>query len=218
MVIQRPAAARAARGHHFHPQARQQTDGGFVDAGCEHLLRATRQQCHARAPDPQRGMHRGGFNRAGRRDIRGRQSQHGTKSLGQHALAGNQTAQRPRQTRTKQRRPEQPGPGQYQAQHRPECPLRPGTAIGLFDIGARMIDQMHVVHAGGARGHAGQARQAAIDVADDLFRRRPVRFQHVLDQVNAPARTIEFVAQQHEGRTGGGAKSTMHAGPQDLVG
>ncbi len=43
-------------------------------------------------------------------------------------------------------------------------------------------------------------------------------FQHVLDQVDAPARAIELVAEQHEGRTGRGAEAAMHAGPQHLVG
>ncbi len=53
----------------------------------------------------------------------------------------------------------------------------------------------------------------------DHFRgRRPVLFQHLLDQVDPAARAIEFVAEQHIGRTGRGAKSAMHAGAQDLVG
>ena len=49
-------------------------------------------------------------------------------------------------------------------------------------------------------------------------RRRPVVLQHVLDQVDAPARGIELVAEQHIGRAGRGAEAAMHAGAQDLVG
>ncbi len=50
----------------------------------------------------------------------------------------------------------------------------------------------------------------------DLRGRRPVVLQHVLDQVDAAARRIEFVAVQHVGRTGRGAEAAMHAGAQDL--
>src|SRR5262249_48611083 len=38
---------------------------------------------------------------------------------------------------------------------------------------------------------------------------------HVLDEVDASARRIELVAEQHVGRAGGGAEPAMHAGPQD---
>ena len=40
--------------------------------------------------------------------------------------------------------------------------------------------------------------------------------QHLLDQIDAPARGIEFVAEQHIGRAGRGAEAAMHAGAQDL--
>ena len=41
--------------------------------------------------------------------------------------------------------------------------------------------------------------------------------QHLLDQVDAPARGIELVAEQHIGRTGRGAEAAMHAGAQDFL-
>ena len=74
-----------------------------------------------------------------------------------------------------------------------------------------MIDEVHVVHARGTRGHAGQARQATIHMQNDFLGRRPVRFEHVLDQINASARAIEFVAEQLKRRTCGGAEAAMHA-------
>ncbi len=43
-------------------------------------------------------------------------------------------------------------------------------------------------------------------------------FEHLLDQINAPTRAIEFVAENLVGRTGGGAKTAVHAGPQDRLG
>ena len=42
-------------------------------------------------------------------------------------------------------------------------------------------------------------------------------FQHILDQVDAPARAVEFVAQHLIGGAGRRAEPAMHAGPQDLV-
>src|SRR3954469_4572309 len=53
---------------------------------------------------------------------------------------------------------------------------------------------------------------------DHFARRRAVLLQHLLDEGDAPARTIEFIAEQHIGRTGRGAEAAMHAGAQDLVG
>jgi hypothetical protein len=46
---------------------------------------------------------------------------------------------------------------------------------------------------------------------------RPARLQHVLDQVDAAARAVQFVPQHLIGRAGRGAKPAMDAGPQDLV-
>jgi hypothetical protein len=52
----------------------------------------------------------------------------------------------------------------------------------------------------------------------DLSGRRTVLFKQILDQSNSASRTIEFVSQQHIGGTGRGAKTTMNAFAQDLVG
>src|SRR3546814_16285640 len=70
------------------------------------------------------------------------------------------------------------------------------SARAFVDIGARMIDEMHGVHAGRAGRHAREARKAPVDVLDDLGGRRALLLQHVLDQVNAAARAIEFVAEK----------------------
>ena len=88
--------------------------------------------------------------------------------------------------------------------------------IGGLDVRAGVVDQMHVIHAGRACGHAGQAGQAAVDMSDHVPARRPAVLQHVLDQVDAPARAVELVAEQRIGRTGGGAEAAMHAGAQDF--
>jgi hypothetical protein len=81
-----------------------------------------------------------------------------------------------------------------------------------------VIDEMHVMHAGGTGRHAGEAGEAAVDVLRHLGVGGAVVLQHLLDEIDAPARAIEFVAEQHIGRAGRRAESAMHAGAQDLVG
>ena len=46
--------------------------------------------------------------------------------------------------------------------------------VGFLDMRAGVIDQVHVVHAGGASGHAREAGQAAVDVGDHLLGRRRI--------------------------------------------
>ena len=45
----------------------------------------------------------------------------------------------------------------------------------------------------------------------------PVVFEHVLNEIDSPARAIEFVAEQHEGRAGRGAKAAMDAGAENFL-
>jgi len=63
-----------------------------------------------------------------------------------------------------------------------------------------------------------RAREAAVDVLDDVFRRRAVILQHVLDEIDPPSGAVEFVAKQRIGWTGRGAEAAMHARPEDLLG
>src|SRR5687767_7374309 len=52
----------------------------------------------------------------------------------------------------------------------------------------------------------------------DLSRCRLAVLQHVFDEIDAPARRIEFIAEQHIGWTGRSAASAMDARPEDPVG
>jgi hypothetical protein len=58
-----------------------------------------------------------------------------------------------------------------------------------------MVDEVLVVDPGRARGHACETRQATIDVLHDARRRRAPLLEHVFDQINAPSRAIELVAE-----------------------
>ena len=115
------------------------------------------------------------------------------------------------------RRPETPGIGQDRGQRGAHQTVEERPPIGPLDMHAGMVDEVHVVHPGRAGGHAGEAREAAVDVLDDFGARRPLVLQHVLDQVDAPARAVELVAEQHIGRAGRGAETAMHAAAQDRL-
>src|SRR3569623_1998983 len=124
----------------------------------------------------------------------------------------------PASSATRHRRPaEQRRVRQNARQQAADKPVGERPLVGLLDMVAGVIDEVHVVHARGARRHAGEAREAAVDVLDHLGRRRTVLFQHLLDQVDAAARGIQLVAEQHIGRARGGAEAAMHAGAQDLL-
>jgi hypothetical protein len=95
--------------------------------------------------------------------------------------------------------------------------LAQGPRHALVDQLAADVKQAPVLHARRARGFAVQARQAAVQVQLGLAGRLGA-FEHILDQVDAPARAIEFVAQQLVRRAGGGAEAAVHAGSQDRLG
>ena len=130
----------------------------------------------------------------------------------------HQPGDRPRQLRKPHRRREPARIGQGPGQHQPQRPVAERPAEIPFDIGPRDIDQVGVVDLDRAGGDAGQARQAAVEVVHRLSVRRPALFQHRPDQVDAAARGIVLVAEQHIGRAGRGAEAVMHAGAQDAVG
>ena len=115
-----------------------------------------------------------------------------------------------------ERQPEALRVRHHLCEHGAQQALGQRPAVRALDVGAGMVDQVHVVDAGRTGRHAGEAGQAAVDMSGDLLRRRPVVLQHVLDQVDAPARRIELIAVEHIGRAGRGAKAAVHAGAQDL--
>src|SRR5438270_10054418 len=85
-------------------------------------------------------------------------------------------------------------------------------------MNARLIDEMHVIHARRAGRHAGEAGEAAVDMLDRLPIGRLALLEHVLDEIDAAARAVELIAEEHISRAGGGAESAMHAFAQDHIG
>jgi hypothetical protein len=92
-----------------------------------------------------------------------------------------------------------------------------GAFVGLFHIGTRLINQVHVIHARRAGCHAGKAGQATIQMFDGARISGPPGFQHFLDQVDPPTRAVQLVPQDLICRASRGAKAAMHARPQDRI-
>jgi len=84
-------------------------------------------------------------------------------------------------------------------------------------MGASVIDQMHIVHARGTRGHARQARQAAINMFHRFSCSGLALFQHFFHQINAATRAVVLIAQQHIGWARRSAKATVNTGTQHLI-
>jgi hypothetical protein len=217
MVGQRATAAGFFRDNHVRPQAGQHADRGLVDAGGKGFLRAAGQQRHAGTALALRAMDLRPLRKAGGRQGRRRQFQHGAQALRKQGITRNDGDQRAGQAsgdhgQAKPRRVRQnfgQGPAQYAFVER--------SLVRLLDIAARVIHQVHVVHAGRARGHAGQAGKATVHVAHHVFGGRLSALQHVLHQVDAAAGRIQFVAQQKEGGARRRAHAAMHAGAQNLI-
>ena len=110
------------------------------------------------------------------------------------------------------------GRGRTKPKRRAERAVQPWPPIGLFDVMPGMVDEVHVMDARGAGRHARQAGRAAVDVLDDVLRRRAIVLQHILDEIDPPSGAVEFVAKQRIGRTGRGAEAAMDAGPKNLLG
>ncbi|MFK4510541.1 hypothetical protein ABIF81_005719 [Bradyrhizobium daqingense] len=200
----------------------EKADGGLVDARRQHLLGAALQQRDPAPPLAERREHAAGSGAPRGQPVR-RQRQHRLDTLDQPGRGGGarrrqEDGERTSQPRQPHARAKTPGVRQDKGQHLAQQPLGERPLIALFNPNPGLVDEVHVVHPRRASRHAGQARQAAVDMLDHLGRRRLVLLQHLLDQIDAAAWTIELVAEQDIGRTSRRAEAAMDAGAQDLVG
>jgi hypothetical protein len=196
VIADRPAAAGRRRHHGLDAQCIEHARGRTVDVGLHRRLHTAGQQhdlalMRARRPDA-RILPRGHLGLQ-----RGRQ-------------------QRPQRLAQLHRRCEG-GAGQTFLQQGARELLH-GAALDLLvhDV-ATNVDQPAVLDARRAGRLAIAAGQAAVQVQLRLGRGR-LAFEHALDQVDASAWAVEFVAEQLVGRAGGGAEAAVHALAQDGVG
>ena len=164
VMDERAAAAGARRHHDVDAAARQQADGGVVDLGPQHLLRAAGEQDHARArARPRSRRCRGPRNSAAAQQPRGRQLEHGGELV--EAEAAQQTSERPGEAAPAAAPCGSARGRAARAASRARTKRSLQAARAVSSMCARaMVDEVHVVDAARAGGHAGEAREAAVDV------------------------------------------------------
>ena len=127
-----------------------------------------------------------------------------------------------RQERTQQlaklhRRSEDPGPWQRRTQRAAHQCLAAPARQSRFDHLAADVEQAAVLDTRRTGRLARTAGQAAVKVQAGLLGDR-LAFEYLLDQIDAPARAVELVAEQLVGRAGRRAEAAMHATAQDCLG
>ena len=190
-----------------HPQRRdaeaiEHAGGGRIDRRTERRLHAALEQHHApRVP------------RRGPRQRRGRHGGRQARQLPPQRLR----QQRPRGGRRPQQRP---GAARVRHDLAQQVALRGGqrrARDARLGERAAQIQQPPVAHPRGTGALAGAAAETAIQV-QLRGRRDRLALEQLLQQVDAPARTVEFVAEQLIGRTGRQAEAAVHAAAQDRIG
>ncbi len=89
--------------------------------------------------------------------------------------------------------------------------IRGGARDIALHLGARVFDQLVVLHPGGAGGHAGHAAQAVVHVQAEALVERSLALGGLLHHVDAAARRIHLLAPEHVGGAGGKAEAAVHA-------
>ena len=216
MVNQSTATALPFRHDNLYAETRQQTNRRSVDARVEDALGTAGEDRNPAVARSCRRMHR----RSG--DCRNRR--HGSWRKVQHGAERSQCWHPFQETGERTPEPRKPESGaepcrirKGHRQHGAGQPVHQRAAIGLFDVNAGMIDQMHVVDAGGTGRRAGKAGKTAVDMGHQILVGRPAVFQHVLDEVDTATRAVQFVAERHIGGTGGRAEPAMDAFTQNAL-
>ena len=89
--------------------------------------------------------------------------------------------------------------------------LLPRARLGVLDLRPHPLDQLVVLHAGRARGHAGHAAEAAVEVGDHLGRDRLALLVADPHQQDAPARRVHLVLEDRVARARRQAEAAVHA-------
>ncbi len=172
VVDERPATALAVRHHDLDAEPRQEPDRRLVDLRLQHRLGAAGQDRHAPAPFGACGRDHGRL----RADEAAAGARGASSSMAPSGFSAGTRFSSPAKGRPSraslERQRGSGGIGQHRRQHGAQQPVRQRPVVGLLDMGAGVVDQVHVVHAGRAGGHAGKAGQAAVDMCDH-FARRP---------------------------------------------
>jgi hypothetical protein len=142
MMSQRAAAGGARRHHDFDAVPRQDANRGGVDLRCHDVVDAAGEEGDAALA---RTLRRDRLrDRGGARPARRRQIEHGGDALEPSGLGKRR--QRFGEQRRREREPEAARIGHQPGEDRPQRPLDDRAAVGLLDMNAGVIDEVHVVH------------------------------------------------------------------------
>lgn len=202
MEAQGAAAARPLRHEQADAQAGEDTGGGGIDIGCQCRLDAAAQEQHA----PRRA---GAALR--------RQRAAGGQRFRRQLVGQGRWQQRAQQLAQSHGRREKRGARQPLLEQPAQEPFRRPAPRLRFDDTATNVEQAAELHARRAGRLASPARQTTIKVEPGAGGRRPA-LQHLLDEVDAAARPVEFVPQQLVSRAGSRAEATVHALAEDFGG
>jgi hypothetical protein len=197
MLTQRTATAGVRRSDQRHAQTVEHACGGGIDAGIDVGLHAAFQKQHApgvRADGPRR--HRSRLGHAAPQAI-GQEGAHAAAKLQQPA--------------------EQAGREQETAQAFAAQLIGRRTRHMSLDPLPADVDQVAIFHAGRTGRLAVAAGQAAVEMPPGGLAGR-AGLEHLLHEIDAPARAVQLVAEQLVGRAGGVAEAAMDAISQDAVG
>ncbi len=197
------AAALPGRRHHLYAVAREHLDGGRVDVGIEHALRATQQQGDAGAAFSASRRHHRPALRGG--NLLGHQIEHRLERRRRHWTEHFAKLPQPRG---------HPEPCRKRNGLRGNQPPEPFAQRPLHHRlreRAKWTDEIAIGHAAGAGRFARQATQATVHVR--LRRRQRQRaFEHLFHQHDTPARRIHLLSQLAIRGACRQAKAAMHAG------
>jgi len=187
MVNQCAATPLAAREHHIVSGTVEQPDRGCAELGSQHWFRTAAEQRDASLRSRHQHVSRGGV----RRQPFGCEREHRRERL-ERGHRGEGLRGGTRQPREAQRPAEATGMRQHCGKKGAKQPLRHRPPVTPLDIGAGVIDQVHIVHAGptGMRQHC--RKKGA---------KQPLRHRPPVTPLDIGAGVIDQVHIVHAGRT-----------------
>lgn len=132
--------------------------------------------------------------------------------------ARQQPRERASDARQFERHAQAPWVGQHRDDRRAQQALGQRPSKMRFDIGTAAVDEAAILDARRAGGLAGQTGQATIDMRDGLGVRCAAALQHGTHQIDATARRVVLVTEQHISRTGLRTEAMAHTALDHALG
>ena len=127
------------------------------------------------------------------------------------ARRGQPARHEPREREKRRQDTQAAGVGSQREHGSPQSRSRRRAPPVALELGARVLDQLVVLDAGRAGGHAGHAAEAVVDVLDQRSRELAALLEARPHQHDPTARGVHLLAPQRVGRAGGQAEAAVHA-------